>query len=831
MKSRIKMSAMVLTMCVAVCMGGFDASAARMRQETAILRGTVVEKATDEPLGWATVALVAPDSTIICGTTCSEAGKFELSAPAGPAKIRVSMIGYADYEQYLGVISGEVEVGEIALDAETRMLEGAMVSETVRLVEMKMDKLVMNVSQSAFAQGSNALELMKKAPGVTIDKDGNVKLNGKTVSVWIDGRPSYMDGKSLEALLRSTNSESIDKFEIMEHPSSKYDAAGQGGIINIKTKKNMLAGFNGSLGIGGGGMYFKDRYSPGRFPWQESFWLNLGLRTAKTNTTFSIYEGFYNTDFLIANSLKFNTAEGQTMNQLTESLFGNFYHNFNVKLSHDWFINDRNTLGAILYIPGDCSRFNSVYSTTSQSIDGLPLLFSDSDVRNRSKSIQYTANLNYTHIFDEARSAEMTVNLDYYHNDAEADNDQVDSTSIYKDEHVDQTLRSCKQLLNDNIYNIYSAKLDYQTILWKKVMLEAGAKWALSMTDNATRELSGSEELFPTLEHAFTYREHIAAAYFSMAGQFWQKLTAKVGLRGEYTNSFGDWEGAKPRSYFDLFPTVYLGFTPDQKWRVSASYSRRVNRPRYSQLDPTKTFVDSKTYMMGNPDLLPQYSDDVNLAVGFGQHLNLAVGYNHNSNMFLQLPSFEEDGTEYLTWGNFGVGHLGYASFSVSALPIAKWLQWTFNLNGLYTYSKPKNIEGAENFVNKGFAGQVYTSFSFILPKSWRIDLDGNCTTPMRFGLYRVDWMGMANVAVKKSLLDNRMTLSLRCDDIFRTGSNNLRVLDPTGKSDSFIRQKYYGQKIIFDLSWSFGKAQQTKARKVGNLEEMSRTGSQGLGK
>ena len=101
----------------------------------------------------------------------------------------------------------------------------------------------------------------------------------------------------------------------------------------------------------------------------------------------------------------------------------------------------------------------------------------------------------------------------------------------------------------------------------------------------------------------------------------------------------------------------------------------------------------------------------------------------------------------------------------------------------------------------------------------------------MRFGLYRVDWMGMANVAVKKSLLDNRMTLSLRCDDIFRTGSNNLRVLDPTGKSDSFIRQKYYGQKIIFDLSWSFGKAQQTKARKVGNLEEMSRTGSQGLGK
>jgi len=830
MKEMMKVSAKVLTVCVAICLCSFSASAARAKQEQAAVTGSVYEKATGEPLGWATVALMASDSTIIAGGTCAENGTFELRATAGVAILKVSMIGFSDYEQQVEIVPGTNEMGRIDLEAETQMLAGATVTETVRLVEMKMDKLVMNVSQSAFAQGSNALELMKKAPGVTIDKDGNVKLNGKDVAVWIDGRPSYMDGKSLEALLRSTNSESIDKFEIMEHPSAKYDAAGQGGIINIKTKRNMLAGFNGSMGLGGGGMYFKPDNRAGRFPWQQSYWLNLGLRTKNTNTTFSIYEGFYNTDFRMLNQLSFMNGEDE-FHQNAESLFRNFYHNYNVKLAHDWFINEKNTLGAIIYIPGDYSRFNSIYSFTDQMLGQTPVQFANSDIKNLSNSLQHTANVNYTHVFDDARAAEMTVNLDYYHNAAEANNSQSDTTNIYKEDgEIDHTTLTAKQLITGNTYDIYSAKVDYQTVLWKKVMFEAGAKWALSMTANDTQELAGSPDLMPETEHSFTYREHVAAAYASFAGQFGTKFTAKVGLRGEYTNSYGDWAGATPRSYFDVFPTVYLGYMPTEKWRLSASYSRRIDRPRYSQLDPTKTFVDAKTYIMGNPDLLPQYSDDVNLGVGFGQHLNLNVGYNHQGNMTIQLPSYEPDGTEFLTWGNYGKGHLAYASFSVSALPIAKWLQWTFNINGIYTYSKA-SYNGVDDFVNKGFGGQAYTDFSFILPKNWKIDLDARCNTPMHYGLYKLDWMGQADIAVKKGFLDNRLTLSLRWDDIFQTSTNNLEVLDPTKTAKSYISQRYDASKIILDLTWTFGKTQQTKARKVGNLEEISRTGSQGLGK
>ena len=218
---------------IAAILGGASASAAR--QNAAEIKGIVCDKSTGEPLGWTTVALMRPDSTLAAGATCDDKGAYSLQAAPGEYIIKASLIGYKDIFRNVKIVSGRNEIEPLNMSEDTQMIAGATVTERVKLIEMKIDKLVMNVSQSAFAQGSNALDLIRKAPGVTIDKDGNVTLNGKKVQVWIDGRPSYLDGKGLEALLRSTSGSSIDKFELMEHPSAKYDAEGQGGIINIKT--------------------------------------------------------------------------------------------------------------------------------------------------------------------------------------------------------------------------------------------------------------------------------------------------------------------------------------------------------------------------------------------------------------------------------------------------------------------------------------------------------------------------------------------------------------------------------------------------------------------
>ena len=181
---------LTLVIALSVFLIGSVASA----QNGSYVKGQVFEKSSGSPLAWATVA-ISRDSTIITGTACDENGKFSLSAPEGKYTLVFSMVGYIEQRRDLTMGKGTLEFPAVYMEEDAQMLQGARLVERERLVEMKIDKLVMNVGQSAFAQGSNGYELIKKAPGVTIDKDGNIKLNGKSVEIWIDGRPSHLDGK------------------------------------------------------------------------------------------------------------------------------------------------------------------------------------------------------------------------------------------------------------------------------------------------------------------------------------------------------------------------------------------------------------------------------------------------------------------------------------------------------------------------------------------------------------------------------------------------------------------------------------------------------------
>ena len=236
------------------------ALAGQQHEHTGTLTGRVTDAATSAPVEFATVALIASDSTVIDGTTTDSTGRFCFKTlPAGKCLLRASLIGYKDAFVELTPQSGH-DIGIIALQPDAMILDAVVVSARRPVIEQKLDKIVMNVSDAVSTEGSNGTDLLRKAPGVTIDFDGNVKLNGSTVAVWLDGRPSNLSGKELEVLLNSTDGTTIDRIEIMAHPSSKYDAAGGGGIINIVTKKNFTQGLNGSVNLGYGGMYF-DRYN------------------------------------------------------------------------------------------------------------------------------------------------------------------------------------------------------------------------------------------------------------------------------------------------------------------------------------------------------------------------------------------------------------------------------------------------------------------------------------------------------------------------------------------------------------------------------------------
>ncbi|MFA6651345.1 MAG: DUF2012 domain-containing protein, partial [Bacteroidales bacterium] len=254
---------------------------------TTTIKGVVVDKETRSPLSYATVAVRNESDQVVAAATAHEDGSFVLSnVPHGSYRLVATFIGYKEQEITVQLNTPEMNAGTIEMEEDVETLETAVITARVPVIEQKIDKIVMNVAEAVSVEGSNALEVLRKAPGVTIDMDGNVKLNGQAVSIWIDGRPSYMSGLELEALLRSTDGTTIDKIELMAHPSARYDAEGTGGIINIKMKKNLMKGFSGMANGFYGGMKHK------AYEQEAGGGLNLNLRTDKTNTLLN-YGGRY----------------------------------------------------------------------------------------------------------------------------------------------------------------------------------------------------------------------------------------------------------------------------------------------------------------------------------------------------------------------------------------------------------------------------------------------------------------------------------------------------------------------------------------------------------
>lgn len=806
----------------------FTLGAAGTKQLRYNINGRIIDKASGEPVEFATVALYNMDNSLVSGTSSDIDGQFTLEAGRGNYRLCASLIGYVDASIEIEVVASSIDNIEIAIEEDAQMLSAATVTSKVPLLQMKMDKMVVNVSQSAFASSSDGMELIRKSPGVVVDNDGNVTLNGKKVTVWIDGRPAYVEGKALETLLKSTSGSSIDKIELMDHPSSKYDAQGEGGIINIKTKKGALQGLSGSAGINGGGMYYS---SHDYAPIDINSNLNLAYRTAKTNTivNMSAGQGTY------ANLLQIETLlqedEKGRLEQISDDFIGSTYRSYQLKLSNDWFINEKNTLGFIVSVPGSRSLTlkDNPLNYTETTLNGEVISKNWSEIYTKMSNPQKGANLNFTHVFDQQKSSEITLNADYYLNNYRSNN----LTTMFMSEQAEDGQKEYRDISSRRRVDIISARADYQSVVWDNTMFETGAKWTLSNAANNTDHKEEAESSYEE-KTEYSYKEQIAAAYVSFSRQFSERLSAKAGLRAEYTYSNGDWTSSDvltKKDYLDLFPTAYLSYAASEKIHYNLSYTRRVNRPNYSYLNPTKEYVDAHTFVVGNPDLNPEYIDNVALQTGIGQHLAVIAEYKHTSDMIVQTPIISVEGasSKGLKWDNFGANNQFDIVVNVAALPVTKWLQLSAYVAEIYMGNKAVQSD----FSMGRFFTQAYANGTFMMPKDWIVELDANYQSRLCWGYFGLHPKFQSNIAAKKTFLDGKMTFTIKLSDIFRTSSDDIDIYDPaTSGLNSVMLQKNFNQKLIASLNWSFGRAQKTKSRNVGNLEESSRAAvGSGLGK
>lgn len=667
----------IIITCMLVCLLS-QLTSFKINAQTVTASGKLNGKVLDEKKGsfpYVSVSLLkAQDSTLIKGTLTDDNGSYLFNGvKAGQYLLVFNAVGYTKYVKGPYTIDAAHELINVQAELlpSSRELNSVNIVHRKPLVERQIDKTVLNVENSVLATGNTALEILQKAPGVAVDKDGNISLRGKKgVTVMLDGKPTYLSAEQLANLLRATEGNAIQTIELITNPSAKYDAAGNSGVINIKLKKNSNYGTNGSVTAGGGlGRYYKGNAG-----------LSLNHREKKFNV-FAEYNYGRNKSYHELGITRLNaTSEEQTYFDQFGNTISN-RKNGNYKAGFDYFINDNNTIGLVV---------NGYRSTGVKSNDVLTKIGSQpgrtdsSVVASNPEQYKYTGityNLNYKGKIDTS-GQEITIDADYSKYEANQ-NLTYNNTYLnvngqpYKAPYIFRNLMPA-------VVKIKAAKTDYSYPFSKTMKLEAGLKSSIVNTDNTTvfdNLVNDTWQNDLTRSNHFIYDENINAGYVNLNKEF-KGTTVQLGLRAEQTNSKGNsitTQKIAERHYFDLFPSIFINRVLSKNHELGFSYSRRIDRPDYENLNPFIYFVDLYTYGIGNPFLNPQYTNSFEVSYSYKKTINATLGYSHTSDAITRvLLSDTAKKTLFISYENLAVRNAYNLNIS-SPLTIAKW--WTTNNN------------------------------------------------------------------------------------------------------------------------------------------------------
>jgi len=771
-----------------------------------------------KPADYVTVVLLkAADSSVVKTALTDQNGNFGFTVLAkGSYFYKASNMGYQTIKSKIITISDEnqkVDFGPAQLVSTSQNLKEVTIAVTKPLIERKMDKVVMNVSGSAVMTGSNALEVLQKAPGVSVDQNDNISMQGKQgVLIQLDGKQTYMSSADVANLLRNMQSTEIETIELITNPSSKYDASGNSGIINIKTKKSKSGGTNGSLNATAG--YGKN--------FRGNAGLNLNHRTQKLNLF-----GNYN----YGNTERVNTI---TIDRISNGTPDTYFmqagisrrkqQNNNFKAGVDYFIDKKNTIGLLVngYFNNgtEASMNNTLIGPSFQKVDSS--LVSNSLQTNKYNNMAY--NLNYKSVLDTAGS-ELSIDLDYSKYDGN-DGSDYENDYLYANGNRIRPVSYTRNNTPSKI-DIKAFKVDYNVGLSKTVKLEAGVKssWVKTNNDLQAEELVNNNwQNDVRRSNQFIYDENVNAAYTNINKQF-KNTSIQLGLRVEQTNSKGNLVTTNTvveRSYWDFFPTLFVQQTLSKNNQLGFSYSRRIDRPSYDALNPFIYYLDQYTYNKGNPFLKPQYTNNLELSYTFMQKYMLSVGYSRTTDVITEvlLPDAAQKAL-YQTNENLAKNISYNANLNIP-VQVAKWWSMNNNLNVFYLSFEAPDLAGTALKTGKT-SFQFKSQQSFTIVSGLTAELNGSYESPLDYGTLSIKSRYSIDAGVSKSLMNKKASLKLALSDIFNTYKNDLSSGYPGLKYD--VHQKNESQIARISFTYRFGKNEVKPARRrsTGTESEQGR--------
>jgi outer membrane receptor protein involved in Fe transport len=790
-----------------------------------VVQGTVSDE-NKVPLEAASVALIKDqDSTAFRMSQSDRSGKFAFNdIPAGHYHILITAVGHEAFSGSAFTITADkhsLNLPPVLLKKASKELQSVAVVSKKAFFEQKADRMVVNVDASPSNAGSTAMDILEKSPGVTVDKDGNISLKGKQgVTIMIDDKPTYMTAAQLANYLKSLPASALDQLEIMTNPSAKYDAAGNSGIINIKTKKNKAKGFNGSLTLS----QTQSKYNkPGGS-------LNLNYRVGKVNLFFNggfnRWKGWHgldiNRNYLDANDKKINSI-------FTQNTYSQYSSpQFNLKAGMDYFINDKTTIGFVV------SGFQN--NETNESESNITLKDGNNITDSLVRTVGHTngkwkstaVNLNFRRKFDSL-GTEITADADYVRYNSRNNQHYVNSTFDPEMNPMYETVLSGNL---PSVINIYTFKTDFTHPFKNDLKLEAGLKTSYVATDNQANYYNvenGVNVPDTSKSNYFVYHENTNAGYINLTKKY-KKWNFQAGLRIENTNYSGHQFGNKytvnnndsafTRSYVNAFPTVYISYQLNDKNTFSVNFGRRIDRPDYGDLNPFLFFLDQYTYQAGNPYLQPQYSTNFEVSHTYHNFLTTTLNYSNTKNFFSQ--TFEQqDHATIVRNGNIGRRENAGASVSLN-LPVTQW--WTAILYTNLNYSHFSGMLYGEdlNVSATTLMGNLNNQIKF--SKGWSAELSGFYRSAGIEGQVYIRPLGQASAAVAKQIFKDKGSVKLGIRDIFHTqlprGSINFQQTQATFSNTWDSRQ------VSFTFTYRFGKpitGAQNNRHSSGAEEEANR--------
>ncbi|MES2513225.1 MAG: TonB-dependent receptor [Bacteroidota bacterium] len=773
----------------------------------------LVTDSTNLPVPYCAMVLVnAPDSSQVKGNVTDENGQFTFQKlTAGTYLIKFSNVSYkTSWSNPVTVDSlSQITLPPHIMKADGINLKEVSVAVVKPVIEFKSGMVVMNVENNIISGGNTVFELLKRLPGVTIDAQNNISVNGRGgVRFLIDGRQQQIPAGQMITMLMGMPAESVSTIELIKNPPAKYDAAGTGGLINLVLKKAKVKGYSGSISQG---------ISRGD-NWRSGTSASLNYKSNKLTVFTNINYTYLNfeTNNYFQRKITDSAGTFEILSQGNQMPYRNiFYGNAGIEYE----LTKKTIIGVNVNgnIPTITNNENSRLVVRDGNIYNYDYIDYKTDTRQDISNP--SVNINAQHTFDsltklqfsadytkyDEHYARFTTNQFYNNNDTEVMPMNQFGTKLHND------------------FNIYTQKLDLTRSFKKSLNLESGFK--SSFVDNASQskvQLTNplTHELYEdtTFSNSYRYYERILAGYITLSKSF-KALELTAGVRAEHTLINAS-NKPKPftlhRAYLNFFPSASANLKLNDKNSLQGSYSYRIGRPGYDQLNPTRIFNDQFSNGAGNPNLKPEFSHAVNIDYNRNDVINMSVNYQATKDN-IYYYAYGDPATKATIDTIFNYANRNDASLSVFITKQIKWFNFQLYVATGYRQSSTLINELRVNAETYYYNGNVM--LEFLLPKDFKFQIQSYYNSNFRDGVQLYYAKGQVDFTIAKSFLNKKLDVSLGLFDAFYTNID--AYTNQVGGQYSYYRERNDTRRIRLFIVWKFGKMRISKT--LNNADENDR--------